>query len=51
MEKIEFNEYKDPAYWLKRRLRRAFWRHVVPVAICVATLVAFCILGYIEICF
>jgi hypothetical protein len=48
-EKIEFNEYKDPAYWLKRRARRAFIEAVAPAAIVVGTLVAFLILGYIEV--
>ena len=37
-EKIEFNEYQTPEYWMKRRARRAF-----------ITLVAFLILGYIEV--
>jgi hypothetical protein len=49
-DNIEFNEYKDPAYWLKRRARRAFIEAVAPAAICVGTLVAFLILGYIEVC-
>ena len=49
-DKIEFNEYKDPAYWLKRRARRAFIEAVAPAAIVVGTLVAFLILGYIEVC-
>lgn len=49
-EKIEFNEYKDPAYWLKRRARRAFIEAVAPAAIVVGTLLAFLILGYIEVC-
>jgi hypothetical protein len=48
-EKIEFNEYKDPAYWLRRRARRAFIEAVAPAAIVVGTLVAFLILGYIEV--
>jgi hypothetical protein len=48
-ENIEFNEYKDPAYWLKRRARRAFIEAVAPAAIVVGTLVAFLILGYIEV--
>jgi hypothetical protein len=48
-ENIEFNEYKDPAYWLKRRARRAFIEAVAPAAIVVCTLVAFLILGYIEV--
>lgn len=48
-ENIEFNEYKDPTYWLKRRARRAFIEAVAPAAICVVTLLAFLILGYIEV--
>lgn len=48
-DNIEFNEYKDPAYWLKRRARRAFIEAVAPAAICVGTLLAFLILGYIEV--
>lgn len=48
-DNIEFNEYKDPAYWLKRRARRAFIEAVAPAAIVVGTLVAFLILGYIEV--
>lgn len=49
-ESIEFNEYKDPAYWLKRRAIRAFWNHVAPVGICVGMFLAFVIMGYIEVC-
>ena len=49
-EKIEFNEYKDPAFWLKRRAIRAFWNHVVPVGICLGMFLAFVIMGYIEVC-
>ena len=48
-ENIEFNEYKDPAYWLKRRARRAIIENLAPVGICVGFLVAFLILGYIEV--
>ena len=48
-EKIEFNEYKDPAFWMKRRARRAFIEAVAPAAIVIGTLVAFLILGYIEV--
>ncbi len=48
-EKIEFNEYKDPAYWLKRRARRALIENLAPFGIVVGTLVAFLILGYIEV--
>lgn len=50
-ETVEFNEYKDPAYWLKRRARRAFWNHVGSVGICVGMFLAFVIMGYIEVCF
>mgnify|MGYP003397590293 CR=1 FL=1 len=48
-ENIEFNEYKDPAYWLKRRARRALIENLAPFGIVVGTLVAFLILGYIEV--
>ena len=49
-DKIEFNEYKDPAYWLKRRARRAIIENLAPFGIVVGTLLAFLILGYIEVC-
>ena len=48
-EKIEFNEYKDPAYRLKRRARRAIIDNLAPFGIVVVTLLAFLILGYIEV--
>ena len=48
-EKIEFNEYKDPAFWMKRRARRAIIENLAPAAIVIGTLVAFLILGYIEV--
>lgn len=48
-ENIVFNEYKDPSYWLKRRTRRAFIENVGPILIVVGTLVAFLLLGYIEV--
>ena len=48
-ENIEFNEYKDPAYWLKRRARRALIENLAPFGIVVGTLVAFLPLGYIEV--
>lgn len=50
-ETVEFNEYKDTAYWLKRRARRAFINNVAPFGIVVGTLLAFLILGYIELDF
>lgn len=50
-ETVEFNEYKSPAYFLKRRARRAFWNHVVPVGICVGMFLAFVIMGFIEVGF
>lgn len=49
-EKIEFNEYQTPEYWMKRRARRAIIENLAPAAIVVGTLVAFVILGYIEVC-
>ena len=48
-DNIEFNEYKDPTYWLKRRARRAIIENLAPFGIVVGTLVAFLILGYIEV--
>ena len=50
MEKIEFNEYRDPAYWMRRRAIRAFIENVGPVIICVGTLLAFLVMGFIEVC-
>ena len=49
-DNIEFNEYKDPAYWLKRRARRAIIENLAPFGIVVGMLVTFLILGYIEVC-
>ena len=48
-EKIEFNEYQTPEYWMKRRARRAIIENLAPFGIVVGTLVAFLILGYIEV--
>lgn len=48
-EKIEFNEYQTPEYWMKRRARRAIIENLAPFGIVVGTLVAFIILGYIEV--
>lgn len=48
-DNIEFNEYKDPAYWLKRRARRALIENLAPVGIVLLTLAAFVIMGYIEL--
>lgn len=48
-DNIEFNEYKDPAYWLKRRALRAFIENLAPFGIVVGMLVAFLILGLIEV--
>ena len=48
-DKIEFNEYQTPEYWMKRRAIRAFWNHVAPVGICVCMFLAFVIMGYIEV--
>lgn len=47
-ETIEFNEWKDPAYWLKRRARRAFLENIAPVLIVLGTVAAFAIIGIIE---
>lgn len=48
-DNIEFNEYKDPAYWMRRRAIRAFMENVAPVGIVLLTLAAFVIMGYIEL--
>lgn len=45
------NDYRDPAHFLKRRARRAIIENLAPFGIVVGTLVAFLILGYIEVCF
>lgn len=47
-ENVEFNEYKDPAYWMKRRMRRAFIENVVPALIVVLTFVAYVVIAAIE---
>lgn len=49
-ENIEFNEYKDPAYWLKRRALRAFIDNVGPVLIVLLTAVAYVIIGFLQGC-
>jgi hypothetical protein len=46
---VYFNEYRNPGYFLKRRAIRAFMENVAPFGIVVGTLVAFLILGYIEV--
>lgn len=48
-EKIEFNEWQTPAFWMKRRAIRAIIENLAPFGIVVGTLVAFLILGYIEL--
>ena len=48
-ETVEFNEWQTPAYWMKRRARRAIIENLAPFGIVVGTLVAFLILGYIEL--
>lgn len=49
-ENVEFNEYRCEEYWLMRRARRAIIENLAPFGIVVGTLLAFIILGYIEIC-
>ena len=49
-DKIEFNEYQTPEYWMKRRARRAFIEAVAPFGIVLLTLLAFFIMGFIEVC-
>ena len=48
-ENIEFNEYQTPEYWMKRRALRAIIDNLAPFGIVVGTLLAFLILGYIEL--
>lgn len=48
-DRIEFNEYKDPSYWMRRRAIRAFIENVGPAVIVVATLLAFLVMGYLEL--
>lgn len=48
-DNIESNEYQTHEYWLNRRARRAIIENLAPFGIVVGTLVAFLILGYIEL--
>lgn len=50
-DKIEFNEWRNPSYWMWIRARRAFWQHLVPVGIVVLFLLTCLLTGYIEVCF
>lgn len=50
METIEFKEYHNPAYFMKKRAIRAFWNNVAPVGITIAMLLVFIAMGYIEVC-
>jgi hypothetical protein len=47
-DNIEFNEYRNPEYWMKRRMRRAFMENVVPALIVVLTFVAYVIIAAID---
>ena len=49
METIEFKEYHDPAYFMRKRAIRAFWNHVAPVGITIAMLLVFMAMGFIEV--
>ena len=49
-DRIEFNEYKNPAYWMRRRTIHAFMHNVAPFGIVLLTLLAFFIMGFIEVC-
>ena len=46
---VNFNEYKSPKYWMRRRAIRAFIENLGPVLICVGTLLVYLVLGYIEL--
>lgn len=48
-DRIEFNEYKDPSYWMRRRAVRAFMENLAPIGIVLGTFLAFLVLGYIEV--
>lgn len=48
-DRMESSEYQTPEYWLKRRARRALIENLAPFGIVVATLVAFLVMGYIEL--
>ena len=48
-ETVYFNEFKNPAYFLRRRAIRAFIENLAPIGIVAGTLVAFLILGYLEL--
>ena len=52
-DKIEFNEYRSAEWnarrWEKRMRRQLVMEKVMPFGIVVGTLVAFLILGYIEV--
>lgn len=48
-ETVNFNEYKSPKYWMRRRAIRAFIENLAPIGIVAGTLVAFLILGYLEL--
>ena len=48
-ETVNFNEYKSPEYWMRRRAIRAFIENLAPIGIVAGTLVAFLILGYLEL--
>ena len=48
-DSIEFNEFYRPSYWMLRRAVMALRENIAPIAICVGTLVAFVVIGYIEV--
>ena len=48
-ETVNFNEYKSPEYWMRRRAIRTFVENLAPIVIVAGTLVAFLILGYLEL--
>lgn len=43
------NDYRDPAYFLKRRARRAIIENLAPAAIVIGMLLAFLGLGILEV--
>jgi hypothetical protein len=43
------DECREPAYWLKRRTKIAFWHNIGPIMFVTGMLVAFLITGLLEV--
>ena len=50
-DKVEFNEWHCPSYWMWQRARRALLEHIAPVGIVVLFFIALLFTGLIEVCF